>query len=126
LIETALVLSLLLGLSLGGAEYGYALYLKHSLMAAVTVGLREAIISGSTDTAVSSAVASQMSLNGMGSIPYTLTTVPASVNSCTAGTFVTVTVSCNWSATNINALPTSMGGIPPTKVFSASATMVHE
>ena len=125
-IEAVLVLSLLLSLALGAAQYGYALFIKHSLMAATTVGLRTAILSGSTDTAVQTAVASQMAMNGLQSVPYTLTTIPASVNACAAGTYVTVTVSCNWSSIGINVLPTSMGGFPSTKILSASATMVHE
>ena len=125
-LEAVLVLSLLLSLSLGAAEYGYALFLKHSLQAATTVGLRTAILSNSTDTAVQTAVASQMAMNGLHNLPYTLTTIPASVNSCTAGTYVTVTVSCIWGSTGINTLPVSMGGFPSTKIFSSSATMVHE
>ena len=125
-LEAVLVLSLLLSLSLGAAEYGYALFLKHSLQAATAVGLRTAILSNSTDSAVQSAVASQMGMNGLQNISYTLTTIPASVNNCTAGTYVTVTVSCTWGATGINVLPTSMGGFPASKQFSSAATMVHE
>jgi len=125
-LEAVLVLTLLLSLALGAAEYGYALFLKHSLQAATTVGLRTAILSNSTDTAVQTAVASQMAMNGLQSIPYTLTTIPASVNGCVAGTYVTVTVSCTWGSTGITVLPTSMGGFPASKQFSASATMVHE
>jgi Flp pilus assembly protein TadG len=125
-LEAVLVLSLLLSLSFGAAEYGYALYLKHSLQAATTVGLRTAILSNSTDSAVQTAVASQMALSGQQNIPYTLTTVPASVNNCAAGTYVTVTVSCSWGSTGINTLPVSMGGFPATKQFYAAATMVHE
>jgi Flp pilus assembly protein TadG len=125
-LEAVLVLSLLLSLALGAAEYGYALFLKHSLMAATTVGLRTAILSGSTNAAVQTAVASQMAMNGLQSTPYTLTTIPTSVNSCVAGTYVTVTVSCTWGSTGINTLPVSMGGFPSSKIFAASATMVHE
>jgi len=125
-LEAVLVLSLLLSLALGAAEYGYALFIKHSLQAATTVGLRTAILSNSSDTAVQTAVASQMGMNGLQSIPYTLTTIPASVNNCTSGTYVTVTVSCTWGSTGINVLPVSMGGFPSNKQFSASATMVHE
>jgi len=125
-VEAVLVLSLLLSLSLGAAEYGYALFLKHSLQAATTVGLRTAILSGSTDAAVQSAVAAQMALNGMQNISYSMSTIPASVNNCTAGTYVTVTVSSTWGATGINVLPASMGGFPSSKVFAAAATMVHE
>ena len=125
-LEAVLVLTLLLSLALGSAQYGYALFLKHSLQAATTVGLRTAILSNSTDAAVQTAVASQMAMNGLQSIPYTLTTIPTSVNACVAGTYVTVTVSCTWGSTGINVLPASMGGFTAAKQFSASATMVHE
>ncbi len=125
-LEAVLVLSILLTLAFGAAEYGYAMYLKHSLMAATTVGLRTAILTNSTDTAVQAAVASQMAMNGFQNVPYTLVTNPSTVNNCTAGTYVTVTVSCTWSSIGINPLPVALGGIPTTKVLSASATMVHE
>jgi Flp pilus assembly protein TadG len=126
IVEALLVLPLMVMLSLGAGEYGYAFYLKHSLQAAAGVGVRTAILATSTDSAVQSVVAQQLALTGMQNIPYTLTTVPASVTNCTKGTFVSLTISCTWGSAGVSPLPNYLGGISATKQFSASASMVHE
>jgi Flp pilus assembly protein TadG len=125
-IEAVLVLSLIMMLSLGAGEYGYAFYLKHALQSAAAVGVRTAILQNSTDAAVKTAITNQLTLTNMQSIPYTLTTVPSSVTGCPTGMYVSVTVSVNWGNVGINPLPVSMGGFPATKQFSSSASMVHE
>jgi Flp pilus assembly protein TadG len=125
-LEAALVLSLMIMLSLGAAEFGYAFFLKHALLQATSAGLRQAILPSSTDAAVQSAVSNQLSMTGMQNIQYTLTTVPSSVTGCNNGTAVTVTLSCTWGNVGISPLPTSLGGFGSTKQFSATATMIHE
>jgi Flp pilus assembly protein TadG len=125
-IEAVLVLSLVQMLSFGAAEYGYGFYVKHALQSAAAVGVRTAILASSTDASVRTAITSQLTLTGMQNSNYTVTTIPASVTNCPAGTYVTVTVANTWGNIGISPLPTSMGGIPASKSFSAAATMVHE
>lgn len=126
IIEAVLVLSLILSLTLGAGEYGYAFYLKHALQSAAAVGVRTAILQNSSDSAVRTAITNQLTLTNMQNIPYTLTTVPSSVSGCAAGTYVTVTISVTWGNVGISPLPVSMGGFPATKIFSSAASMVHE
>ena len=90
------MLSLLLMLSLGTAQYGYAFYLKHSLQQAAYVGARAAIMPSSTDAQVTTAVNAQMSASGFGKVAVTITTSPTTVVGVTSGTYVTCTVSCTW------------------------------
>jgi Flp pilus assembly protein TadG len=126
MVEAVLVLSILVMLSMGGAEFGFAFYLKHALQAAASVGVRTAILPTSSDAAVQSAVAAEMTSEGLQNISYTLTTNPSSVTACPTGTFVTVTVTCTWGNVGVSPLPVSMGGFASTKQFSCSGTMVHE
>jgi Flp pilus assembly protein TadG len=125
-VEAILVLPVVLMLTLGVAEYGYAFYLKHSLMTAAAVGVRAGILPTSSDTAVQTAISNQLALTNMKNIGYTITTVPASVNGCSSGTTVTVTISCTWGNAGVSPLPVALGGFGPTKQFSASASMIHE
>jgi Flp pilus assembly protein TadG len=125
-METALVLSVLVMLSMGAAEYGMAFYLKHVLQQAAYVGCRAAIMPSSTDAQVASAVSSQMTAGGFGNVTVTVTTNPSTVVNVSAGTYVTVNVSCNWSQLGMNPLPSSLGGFPTNKTFTCGMTMAHE
>jgi Flp pilus assembly protein TadG len=126
IVEAVLVMSLILSLTLGAAEYSYAFYLKHALQSAAAVGVRTAILTSSSDAAVRTAITNQLTLTNMQNIPYTLTTSPTSVTGCAAGVYVTVTLSVTWGNVGVSPLPVSMGGFPASKVFSSAASMVHE
>jgi Flp pilus assembly protein TadG len=125
-MESALVLSVLVMLSMGAAEYGMAFYLKHVLQQAAYVGCRAAIMPSSTDAQVTSAISSQMTAGGFGNVTVTVSTNPATVVNVSAGTYVTVTVSCTWSQLGMNPLPSSLGGFPANKTFTCGMTMAHE
>src|SRR3954454_15757458 len=70
-LDMALVLPLLIALTFGAVEYGYALYIKHSLQAAAREGARAAIVSGATASDVQTAVDSSMLAAGFGQTKYT-------------------------------------------------------
>src|SRR3954463_9405041 len=70
-LDMALVLPLLIALTFGAVEYGYALYIKHSLQAAAREGARAAIVSGATATDVQNAVDSSMLAAGFAQTKYT-------------------------------------------------------
>ena len=53
LVEMMLLLPILLGLSFGAVEYGYAMYIKHTLQGAAREGARASIVSGATASAAS-------------------------------------------------------------------------
>src|SRR5213080_1747759 len=87
ILDMALVLPLLIGLTFGAVEYGYALYIKHSLQAAAREGARAAIVAGATATDVQTAVDSSMAAAGFAQSKYTRppTISPAGWASSAAG-----------------------------------------
>jgi Flp pilus assembly protein TadG len=125
-MEAALVLSILIMLSMGAAEYGMAFYFKHVLQQAAYVGCRAAIMPSSTDAQVASAVSTQMAAGGFSNVTVTVTTNPSTVVNVSEGTYVTVNVSCSWSQVGVNPLPSALGGFPANKTFTCGMTMVHE
>ena len=70
-LDMALVLPILIGLTFGAVEYGYALYIKHSLQASAREGARAAIVSGATASDVQTAVDNSMAAAGFGTSKYT-------------------------------------------------------
>ncbi len=126
LIEAILILPLLIMLSFGAVEYGWAFYMKHTISAAAYVGARNSITTGSTNATVTTAVAASMLAAGFQPAQYTLTTSPTTVAGAAAGTYMTVTVSCNWSTVGVTPLPVVLGGLPATKQLTCSVLMAHE
>ncbi len=126
LVEAVLVMSLLIMVSMGAAQYGYALYLKHALQEAASVAVRVAVLPNSTDAQVTTAVNNQMAAAGFSNLAATTTTSPATMSGVTTGTYVTVTVTASWSKVGVNPLPAGLGGFPANRTFSASMTMLHE
>src|SRR5690349_3828318 len=105
-LDMALVMPLLIALTFGAVEYGFALYIKHSLQSAAREGARAAVVSGATATDVQTAVDSSMSAAGFGTSKYTRPpTIEYSTNgtswstswaSATAGNSIRVTVNTTW------------------------------
>ena len=126
LVETAIVLTLIISVTMGSIQYGYAFYLKHALQQAASAAARVAVMPNATDTQVQTAATNHLSSAGFSSLSATITTSPASVNSVAAGTYVTVTVSASWSRIGFNPLPTYLGGFPSNRTFTGSMTMLHE
>lgn len=128
LLDMAFVLPILLALTFGAVEYGYALYIKHSLQSAAREGARAAIVAGATATNVQDAVDSSMLAAGFVQSKYTRppTITPANWATSTAGTTVTVSVTTTWGTAGIQVLPTVMGGIGPAKQLTGSTTMRKE
>jgi Flp pilus assembly protein TadG len=128
LLDMAFVLPILLMLTFGAVEYGYALYIKHSLQSAAREGARAAIVSGATATDVQTAVDSSMQASGFVQAKYTRppTIAPAGWATAAAGTTVTVTVRTTWGTAGVSVLPTILGGIPTSKQLQGATTMRKE
>src|SRR4051812_21767087 len=98
ILDLAFVLPLLIMLTFGAVEYGYALYIKHSLQAAAREGARAAIVAGATAANVQDVVDSSMLSAGFqqskSTRPPTIT--PSTWASAAAGTTITVSVSTTW------------------------------
>ena len=127
-LDMALVMPVLVYLTFGACEYGYALYVKHSLQAAAREGARAAIVSGATATDVQTAVDDSMLAAGFAQAKYTRppTISPAGWATAAAGTTIQVTVNTTWGTIGVHVLPTAMGGIGNAKAMSGSTTMRKE
>jgi Flp pilus assembly protein TadG len=131
-LDLALVMPVLLGLTFGAMEYGYALYLKHTLQGAAREGARAAVVAGATSTDVQTAVDGAMSAAGFAQSKYTrpptITTNPVSSpwTNAAMGAQVTVTVQATWGTAGVSVLPTWLGGIPTTKVITGATSMRKE
>src|SRR5688500_7703382 len=71
LLDLAFILPILLGLTFGAVEYGYAVYVKHALQGAAREGARRAIIAGATATQVQAAVDDSLQQAGFPQNKYT-------------------------------------------------------
>jgi Flp pilus assembly protein TadG len=109
-LDAALVFPILLSLTFGTVEYGYYFYVKHTLQGAAREGARAAITPTAVNADVTAAVTNSMTAAGLQSSGYVTTTSPASVGSLSAGTSVTVTVTCTWGTVGSGFRPLGLIG----------------
>ena|SRR5688572_29633705 len=128
LLDLAFILPILLGLTFGAVEYGYAVYVKHALQGAAREGARRAIIAGATATQVQAAVDDSLQQAGFPQNKYTrpATITPANWATAASGTTVRVEVKATWSGIGVSVLPTVLGGIDPSKELKANTAMRKE
>lgn len=136
-LDMAFVLPVLLMVSFGAVEYGYAMFVKHTLHSAAREGARAAIVAGANAAAVQKQVDNAMAVAGFPQSKYTrpptielqkinTSTWSTAWTGATAGDSIRVTVKTTWSSAGISVLPSFMGGIPPTKQLTGGATMRRE
>lgn len=113
-------------LSFGAVDYGYAMYLKNTLQGAASIGARSAIVSGSTNAKVASAIANCMTAAGLASTGYTVTLTPTDVSTVATGSTVTVQVTVTWGNAGTHVLGSAWGGFSSTRTISGAVTMFHE
>ena len=128
-VELALTMGVLVSLTFGMVEFGYYFYTKNTLEGAAREGARAAIVSGATNTDVTTAVDAAMSAAGVPSSKYTTAVQDTSgnaltVSSTTSGTAVVVKVTATWSTIGAGFRP--MNYIGGTKTVLASAVMRKE
>lgn len=128
MIEMVLLLPILLMLSLGAAQYGYAMYIKHTLQGAAREGARAAVVAGATAADVQTAVDGAMSAAGFAQSKYNRppTIAPANWTTQPMGTAITVTVTAQWGTIGFSGLPSWLGGIASSKVITGATTMRKE
>jgi Flp pilus assembly protein TadG len=128
LLDLAFVLPILLMLTFGAVEYGYALYIKHALQGAAREGARAAIVAGASSTSVQDAIDTAMQVAGFPQTKYTrpATVTPASWTTAAAGTTITVEVKTTWGTAGVHVLPTFLGGINVAKELKGATTMRKE
>ena len=121
LVETAIVITLLMVLTLGLLEYGW-LFLKSQQVTNATrqgarVGAR--VDAGTAD--INQAIADAMNVAGLGGSGYTVMIDPADVESLDPGTLFTVSVSVAYTAVGLG-----MPLVPVPDTISASLSMARE
>jgi Flp pilus assembly protein TadG len=121
-LEAALVLPVLTSVAFGTIEYGHFFFVKHTLEGAAREGARAGIAATAVNSDVTSAVSNVMNAAGFTSSQYTVTLSPANVTSATAGSNVTVTVTCAWGTVGLRP----MGLIPAAKQVTGKAVMRRE
>jgi Flp pilus assembly protein TadG len=128
LVELMLLMPLLLALSFGAGEYGYAMYVKHTLQGAAREGSRAAVVSGAALIDVQTAVDGAMSAAGFAQNKYTRppTILPVGWTTAASGTAITVTVTATWGTIGVSVLPSWLGGIPANKVITGVTVMRKE
>src|SRR4051812_16872520 len=87
-LEAALVLPILLALAFGTVEFGHFFYCKHTFQGAARDGARVAILSSSTNTSVTTAVANTMTAAGFLNTP-TVTYTTAITNTSNVAVDIT-------------------------------------
>jgi Flp pilus assembly protein TadG len=116
IIEAALVLPVLLALAFGTIEFGHFFFCKHTFQGAARDGARVAILSSSTNTSVTTAVANTMTAAGFTAGQYTVAITNTSnvaiadIRTITTGNPIKVSVTATWGTI----------GIRPMNMISAS------
>jgi len=136
-LDMALVLPLLIAITFGAVEYGYALYIKHSLQSAAREGARAAIVAGATAQNVQDAVDNSMFAAGFAQTKYVrpptieyekagTTTWSTAWGSAVAGDSIRVSVVTTWGTAGVSVLPSYLGGISTSKQLTGATTMRKE
>ena len=124
ILEMSLALGVLMTLVFGGVEFGYFVFVKHSIQAAAREGARNAVLVGATNANVTTAVANAMKNVGLTNSGYTVTTSPSDITTASSGTEITVTVSCTWGVVGQGVRPLSL--ISASKPIAVSVVMMKE
>jgi len=110
-LEAALVLPVLLALAFGTVEFGHFFYCKHTFQGAARDGARTAILSSSTNSSVTTAVANTMTSAGFTAAQYTVSITNATtsasisnVGTVATGTPIKVAVTATWSTIGIRPM----------------------
>jgi Flp pilus assembly protein TadG len=122
ILETALVLPVLMSVTFGGIEFGYYFWVQSTLEGAARNGARAGIVTGATNTDVTTAVDAELTAAGLKTSSYSIVTSPTSISAVTAGTNITVTVSSTWSKVGFKVL----GIIGTNQAVNGACVMRHE
>lgn len=121
-VEMAIVSLVLVMLTFGGMEYGWMFFRLQQVSNVSREAARVAVLPSSSNAEVTARVASLMNGFGMGSVPYTLTTNPATVSDALTQEPVTVSVGVPYSDVGLTGMPI----FPTPANLTVSATMSRE
>ena len=131
LLEAFFAVFVLMSLSFGCVEFGYFLFVKHSMQGAAREGARAGIVPNATNADVSTAVLNSLTAAGLDDSSYSLTTevlnssgqvIGSDVATAASGNGVRVNVQCAWGAVGVSPL----GVIPSSKPVKGVTVMRKE
>ena len=126
ILEMALTLTLLLGLTFGSIEFGYFFFVKNTVQSAAREGARAAIPPSASNNDVNGAVNNSLTAAGMNTSSFTTTVrvngVVANASTAAAGQQVEVVVTASWGTVGLRPL----GLISSSKTVRGAATMRRE
>jgi Flp pilus assembly protein TadG len=119
-----LTLTILLNLTFGAIEFGYYFFVKGTMDGAAREGVRNAIVSGATDSTITTAADNVLTAAGLNTGQFTVTVSPDMGTSPTAGTNITVTITATWGTVGSGFRPLAIIGSG--KTLSSAAVMRKE
>lgn len=126
ILELALTLGILLGLTFGTVEFGHFFFIKNTVQGAAREGARAAIPPGAANSDVTAAVNAVLNAAGLSPSSFTTTVrvngVVANASTAAAGQQVEVTVRAAWSSVGLRPL----GLIGSSKAVLGAASMRRE
>ena len=123
ILELALLLPLLLGLTFGTCEFGYYFFLQHNLQGAAREGARAAIPYGATQGDAEAKITAFLSQAGLNSALFTpsFSTDPGAAS---PGTDIIVTIDARWGDEGVGLR--MLGFIDADKIVRGRAVMRKE
>lgn len=125
-LELAITLAVLLGLTFGTVEFGYFFFVKNTVQGAAREGARAGILPGGSNTDVNDAVNRVLTSAGLTPAHYSVTVkvngAVVDASTATAGQQVEVTVTAPWGVVGMRPL----GAISAGKTVLGAATMRRE
>ena len=109
-LEASIVLMIFFLLAFGTVEFGYYLFVKHSLQGAAREGCRAAILPNQGDAAARTEVIRYLTLAGLNTSNSALdskwtVTISPSADTAASGTAITVTIQGAWATIGANMRP---------------------
>ena len=123
ILELALLLPLLLGLTFGTCEFGYYFFLQHNLQGAAREGARAAIPFGATQGAAEAKITAFLSQAGLNPALFT-PTFNTDPGAAAAGTDIIVTIDARWGDEGVGLR--MLGFIDADKIVRGRAVMRKE
>jgi Flp pilus assembly protein TadG len=123
-LEMVLTLWLLLNVTFGAIEFGYYFFVRSTMDGATREGVRNAIVSGATDTTVDAAADNVLSAAGLNTSQFTISISPDMSTSPAVGTNITVTITATWGTVGSGFRPLALIGSG--KTLTASSVMRKE
>ncbi len=129
-LEVALLLPIVLGLSVLACTYGYYFYVQHNVQGAAREGARACVPFGATEAGAQTKIAQYLSNCGLDPADFGTISFNPNPDTANPGDDITVTIEGTWGNVGFNILPAwaekGWVPIPSSKVIRGRAVMRKE